>query len=121
MRRYEDEFDVTIEHAWGMTETMSIDSVSRPKDVIKSGGEWITSIALENALMAHDAVVAAEDSDPGEDELQDHLRETLNQPDWWLPDEIRVVEQIPKTATGKFDEKGLREKLDVADDETEDQ
>jgi len=48
------------------------------------------------------------------------LRETLEQPDWWLPDEIRALEQIPKTATGKFDKQGLREKLDVGDAETED-
>ncbi|ELY70030.1 hypothetical protein [Natrinema versiforme] len=41
-------------------------------------------------------------------------------PGWWHPDETRVVERIPKTATGKFDKKGLREKLDVGDDEMED-
>jgi fatty-acyl-CoA synthase len=223
MRRYEEEYGVTVDHAWGMTETMSIGSVSRPKswmgdwgqddrfekrkrqgllspglemrvvdddggevawdgdelgelqlrgptvaseyynrpdaneadfddgwlrtgdivsvdadgylevvdrtkDVIKSGGEWISSIELENALMAHDdvseaAVVATSDDRWGERPVAyvvvhgdaavtpDDLRESLagEFPRWWLPDEVEFVEDIPKTATGKFDKKDLRE------------
>ena len=229
MRRYEDEHDVTIEHAWGMTETMSIGSVSRPKssmadadreakldkrakqgllspglemrvvdeadesvawdgeafgellvrgpsvvegyynrpeatetdfvpaedggarwlrtgdiatvdadgyievvdrvkDVIKSGGEWISSIELENALMAHEDVAEAVVIGASHERWQerplafvvpkagreldvDAVRSFLADqfPRWWLPDDVRFREEIPKTATGKFDKKTLRE------------
>ncbi|SEH18087.1 fatty-acyl-CoA synthase [Natronorubrum sediminis] len=228
MRRYDEEFDVTMEHAWGMTETMSIGSVSRPKstmeqwdsgrkydkrkkqgllspglemrvvdddgnevdwdgrsvgelwvrgptviteyynrpdaneedfhgnwlktgdivcvdddgyieiidrtkDVIKSGGEWISSIELENALIAHPdvveaavigvphekwqerpfaCVVTAADANPSETELLEFLDDELEQPKWWYPDEIAEVQSIPKTATGKFDKKILRDQID---------
>jgi fatty-acyl-CoA synthase len=228
MRRYEDEYGVAVEHAWGMTETMSIGSVSRPKswmddwsrddryqkrrkqgllspglemqlvdktgetqpwdgesigelwvrgptvvseyherpeanagefedgwlktgdvavidedgyveivdrakDVIKSGGEWISSIELENALMAHPdvieaavvavphdrwqerplaCVVLAEDAEGDLDELYAFLEREGEFPDWWLPDDIRLVNKIPKTATGKFDKLSLRERFD---------
>ncbi|ELY56395.1 long-chain fatty acid--CoA ligase [Natronococcus jeotgali] len=228
MRRYEDEYDVAVEHAWGMTETMSIGSVSRPKswmddwsrkdryrkrrkqglpspglemklvaetgetqpwdgesvgelwvrgptvvneyhqrpdanaeefedgwlktgdvavidedgyveivdrtkDVIKSGGEWISSIELENALMAHPDVIEAavvavsherwqerplacvvldEGTETDREELYTFLEREGEFPEWWLPDEVRVVEAIPKTATGKFDKLSLRERFD---------
>ncbi|WP_423750817.1 long-chain fatty acid--CoA ligase [Salinirarus marinus] len=230
MRRYEDEYGVVIDHAWGMTETMSIGSVSRPKstmagldsdeiyakrakqgllspglemkvvdaeagervpwdgesagelyvrgatvtrayydrpeanaeefedgwlktgdivtvdgdgyidvvdrakDVIKSGGEWISSIELENALMGHDAVaeaavvavdhakwrerpVAYAVRAAGEDVTGAKLREFLADdfPTWWLPDNVVFVESVPKTATGKFDKKRLREETDDPD------
>ena len=232
-RRYDDEHDVVVEHAWGMTETMSIGSVSRPKasmkavprqerltkrakqgllspglemklvgddgetlpwdgesagellvrgptvieeyhnrpeanqtdfesapggqwlhtgdiatvdedgyleivdratDVIKSGGEWISSIELENHLMAHEdvseaAVVAAPHERWGERPLgvvvpqagadpdEQGLRESLvgAVPKWWLPDEIRISETLPKTATGKFDTQSIRAGLDQPD------
>lgn len=236
MRRYDDEFDVTMEHAWGMTETMSIGSVSRPKsrmagwdrerkyekrkkqgllspglemrivnedgdevpqdgrspgelwvrgptvvseyynrsedtdadfndgwlktgdivtldedgyieivdrakDVIKSGGEWISSIELENELMAHPAVVeaavigvshekwqerplacvvTAESSAVDMATLRTYLEENLDKPAWWLPDEIREVTTIPKTATGKFDKQELRTRVDVTESDLED-
>ena len=225
MERYQEEYDVTIEHAWGMTETMSIGSVSRPKatmrdlgdeerygirakqgllspglemkvvgddgaevewdgqsvgelfvrgpsvvdeyynrpdvnekdfedgwlktgdianvdsegyieivdrtkDVIKSGGEWISSIDLENELMAHgDVVEAAVIAVPHErwqerplacvvvregaglsaDDLRTFLED--DHPGWWLPDDVVFIEEVPKTATGKFDKKVLREKF----------
>jgi Acyl-CoA synthetases (AMP-forming)/AMP-acid ligases II len=229
-KRYDDEHDVVVEHAWGMTETMSIGSVSRPKasmkaaprqerltkrakqgllspglemklvgddgetlpwdgesagellvrgptvieeyhnrpeanqtdfesapggqwlhtgdiatvdedgyleivdratDVIKSGGEWISSIELENRLMAHEdvseaAVVAAPherwgerplgvvvpqaEADPDEQGLRESLVGAV--PKWWLPDEIRISETLPKTATGKFDTQSIRAGLD---------
>ncbi|MES3162109.1 MAG: long-chain fatty acid--CoA ligase [Halorubrum sp.] len=235
MRRYEAEHGVTIEHAWGMTETMSIGSVSRPKssmsdataeqrldkrtkqgllspglemrvvddagdpvawdgeafgellvrgptvvdqyynrpdaddadflesddgggrwlrtgdiatvdpdgyievvdrvkDVIKSGGEWISSIELENALIAHDdiseAVVVAAPHDrwqerplafvvpnSGREIDVETVRSFLAEefPRWWLPDDVRIRESIPKTATGKFDKKRLRDTLDDPD------
>ncbi len=226
MRRYETEYDVAIEHAWGMTETMSIGSVSRPtsamqtwrraeryekrakqgllspglemkvvgddgetlpwdgesvgelyvrgptvvdeyydrpdanetdyendwlktgdivtvdgdgyievvdrtKDVIKSGGEWISSIDLENELMAHEDVVEAaviavpherwqerplacvvvrDDADVTAATLRTFLEG--EHPDWWLPDDVVFVDEVPKTATGKFDKKVLREEFD---------
>ncbi len=225
MERYQEEYDVTIEHAWGMTETMSIGSVSRPKatmrdlvdeerygirakqgllspglemkvvgddgaevewdgqsvgelfvrgpsvvdeydnrpdvnekdfedgwlktgdianvdsegyieivdrtkDVIKSGGEWISSIDLENELMAHgDVVEAAVIAVPHErwqerplacvvvregaglsaDDLRTFLED--DHPGWRLPDDVVFIEEVPKTATGKFDKKVLREKF----------
>jgi fatty-acyl-CoA synthase len=228
MRRYDEAYDVTIEHAWGMTETMSVGSYSRPKssmadwsveeqydvrmkqgllspglemkvvndegeevpwdgdsfgelyvrgptvvseyynnpeatredfengwletgdivtvdeagyieivdratDVIKSGGEWISSIELENALMEHDDVVEAvvvavpderwqerplacvvttDDATVTADELRDFLKEAY--PRWWLPDDVVFVDEIPKTATGKFDKKVLRDEYEDA-------
>jgi fatty-acyl-CoA synthase len=98
----------------------------RAKDVIKSGGEWISSVDLESALMAHPAVfeaavIAVPDerwserpfacvaAAPGTDaaELTEFLagREV---PRWWLPDGFAFVEEIPKTSVGKFDKKALR-------------
>lgn len=226
MRQYEDEYGVTIDHAWGMTETMSIGSASRPKsymtdwdradryekrskqgllspglemkvidddgnevewdgtsfgelyvrgptvvgehynrpdvnetdfedgwfktgdivtvdedgffdivdrakDVIKSGGEWISSIALENQLMAHDDIVeAAVIAVPHErwqerplacvvtaagaaidrEDLRSFLADDF--PNWWLPDNIVFISEVPKTATGKFDKKVLRDEYE---------
>jgi fatty-acyl-CoA synthase len=231
MRRYEEDYDVVVDHAWGMTETMSIGSVSRPtgkmadwscedqfaqrkkqgllspglemrvcdedgnkvpwngesfgelhvrgptvideyyncpeateedfdgewlktgdivsvdehgclevvdrtKDVIKSGGEWISSIELENALMAHDAVLEAtviavphnrwqerpvacirapEDASVDATDLRTFLESENEFPSWWLPDNILFVDEIPKTATGKFDKKTIRSRFEDAD------
>jgi fatty-acyl-CoA synthase len=109
-----------------------IDIVDRTKDVIKSGGEWISSVELENELMAHDAVTEATviavahekwqerplacvvtgEHEPTADELRDHLGERF--PDWWLPDEFEFLDEIPRTSTGKFDKMALRERLDDA-------
>ncbi|MEF8806979.1 long-chain fatty acid--CoA ligase [Natronomonas sp.] len=109
-----------------------IDVVDRDKDVIKSGGEWISSVQLENDLIAHEdvseasviavdherwqerpmaVVVPKGDADLTEDDLDDHLAETF--PSWWLPDVYEFVDEIPKTSTGKFDKKTLRERFDV--------
>jgi fatty-acyl-CoA synthase len=100
----------------------------RSKDVIKSGGEWISSVALENALMAHPAVLeaavfagrhpkwderplAAVVLKPGQNvtqkELEDHLEKHFAK--WWLPDAFLFVPQIPRTSTGKFLKTKLRE------------
>ncbi|SFS36879.1 long-chain fatty acid--CoA ligase [Halostagnicola kamekurae] len=107
-----------------------IEVVDRLDDIIKSGGEWISSIELENELMAHDAVeeatvisvehekwderpvayVVASADDVSGDELRAHLRERY--PKWWMPDKIVFVEEIPKTTTGKFNKKVLREDFD---------
>ncbi|MGH9103241.1 MAG: AMP-binding protein, partial [Acidimicrobiales bacterium] len=101
--------------------------VDRTKDLIKSGGEWISSVELENELMGHPAVaeaaviavpherwverpLACVVPRPGVALSADDLREYLTGrvASWWLPDEIVFVEEIPKTATGKFSKKDLR-------------
>ncbi len=102
----------------------------RSKDVIKSGGEWISSVELENELMSHpDVVEAAVIAKPDErwaerplccvvlreqagasaPELVEHLRGRVAR--WWLPDEFAFVAEIPKTSVGKFDKKVLRGRL----------
>jgi fatty-acyl-CoA synthase len=102
----------------------------RAKDVIKSGGEWISSVELENEVMAHpDVVEAAVIAKPDErwaerplccvvlregatttaDDLLEHLRGRVAK--WWLPDEFAFVEEVPKTSVGKFDKKVLRARL----------
>jgi fatty-acyl-CoA synthase len=99
----------------------------RAKDVIKSGGEWISSVELENALMAHPdvaeaAVVAVPDERWGErplatvvlvegaktgyEELRDFLAGRIAR--WQLPERWAVVESVPKTSVGKFDKKVIR-------------
>jgi acyl-CoA synthetase (AMP-forming)/AMP-acid ligase II len=100
--------------------------------VIKSGGEWISSVVLENALMGHPkvqeaAVIAAPDERWGErplacvvarpehrgqispDELTSHLATRVAK--WWLPDRYELLDEIPKTSVGKFDKKVLRARL----------
>ena len=102
----------------------------RAKDVIKSGGEWISSVDLEGALMAHPDVLEAaviakpddrwqerplacvvrrEGSEVSADELRDHLSSRVAR--WWLPDEIAFIDEVPKTSVGKFDKKVLRKLL----------
>ncbi|HET8739843.1 MAG TPA: long-chain fatty acid--CoA ligase [Acidimicrobiia bacterium] len=101
----------------------------RAKDVIKSGGEWISSLDIENALMAHPGVaeatvvglkhvkwqerpaafvVRAPGSEVTDEELREHLARSVAK--WWLPDEIVFVDEIPKTGTGKFDKKVVRDR-----------
>ena len=102
----------------------------RSKDVIKSGGEWISSVELENALMAHPAVaeaavIAVPDEKWGErplaavvlregapataDELREFIAPTFAK--WWLPERIEFVAEIPKTSVGKFRKTALREQF----------
>jgi acyl-CoA synthetase (AMP-forming)/AMP-acid ligase II len=102
--------------------------VDRIKDLVKSGGEWISSVELETALMGHPAVLEAAVIGvaherwterplacvvlkPGQEvtkeDLIDHLRPLVAS--WWLPDDVVFVEEIPKTSVGKFDKKVLRE------------
>ncbi|MGA8760589.1 MAG: long-chain-fatty-acid--CoA ligase [Stellaceae bacterium] len=100
----------------------------RRKDVIKSGGEWISSIALENVAIAHEdvaeaAVIAIPDSRWGERPLlivaprpgrrpdREALIEFLARqfPKWMLPDEVACIEELPHTATGKIMKTRLRE------------
>jgi fatty-acyl-CoA synthase len=103
--------------------------VDRTKDVIKSGGEWISSVDLENAIMGHPKVLEAAViglSHPRWDErpvafvverpefkgkvTPEEIREFLENKiaKWWLPDEIRFIDEVPKTSVGKFDKKVLR-------------
>ncbi|MGI8562673.1 MAG: long-chain fatty acid--CoA ligase [Candidatus Dormibacter sp.] len=106
-----------------------ISIVDRTKDVIKSGGEWISSVELEGAIMAHPKVleacvigidhpkwqerpvayVVARPEAKGE-LTEAEIREFLagKVANWWLPDEIRFIDEVPKTSTFKFDKKALR-------------
>ncbi len=99
----------------------------RSKDVIKSGGEWISSVELENEVMAHPdvveaaviavpderwserplvAVVLEEGSDTSPDDLLVFLSDRVSK--WWLPERWSIVDEVPKTSVGKFDKKVLR-------------
>jgi fatty-acyl-CoA synthase len=100
----------------------------RSKDVIKSGGEWISSIELENLAMGHPGVVEAAvigvhhakwderpllivvakpDEQPTREALLDFIRPKIAK--WWLPDDVVFVKEIPHTATGKIQKMALRE------------
>ena len=102
----------------------------REKDLIKSGGEWISSIDLENALMSHPAVgeaavIAVPDpkwserplavvvTKDGEtvsaEDLRAHLAPQVAK--WWIPDTFEFVDVIPKTSVGKFKKSALRERF----------
>ena len=103
--------------------------VDRTKDVVKSGGEWISTVDLENALMAHPkvleatviavphpkwqerplALVVPKAEAPDKQELYDLLGKHFAK--WQLPDDIVFVESIPKTSVGKFDKKVIREQF----------
>ncbi|SEK67059.1 fatty-acyl-CoA synthase [Haloferax larsenii] len=107
--------------------------VDRAKDVIKSGGEWISSVELENTIMAHDDVAEATvvgvpherwqerpvafvvpTARVTEDEVKQGVVELVREefPKWWTPDEVVFIDEVPKTATGKFDKKVLRDQYD---------
>ena len=109
----------------------------RSKDVIKSGGEWISSVDLENELMGHDAIAEAaviakpderwserplacvvfeEGREASPHELQEHLASRVAK--WWIPEDFAVIDEVPKTSVGKFDKKVLRKRLEEGDLET---
>ncbi|MFO0997354.1 MAG: long-chain fatty acid--CoA ligase [Alphaproteobacteria bacterium] len=102
----------------------------RTKDLVKSGGEWISSVELENALMSHPAVAEAaviaiqhpkwqerplaavvlkKDAQATAESLRAHLAERFAK--WWLPDAIVFIDAIPRTSTGKFQKAVLRERF----------
>jgi acyl-CoA synthetase (AMP-forming)/AMP-acid ligase II len=102
----------------------------RSKDLIKSGGEWISSVDLENAIMAIPGVaeaaviavfhpkwqerpLACVVTSPGvtltREEIHAHLEQQFAR--WWLPDEVVFIETVPKTSVGKFDKKVLRQQF----------
>jgi len=110
-----------------------IEIQDRSKDLVKSGGEWISTVALENALMGHPAVLEAaviavpdekwterplavivlkEGSTATPDELRALLAQKFAK--WWLPDTFEFVDEIPKTAVGKFRKTALRERFSSA-------
>ncbi|PID15536.1 fatty-acid--CoA ligase [Sporosarcina sp. P34] len=116
-----------------MTEDGYLKLTDRTKDLIKSGGEWISSVDLENALMSHNdvyeaAVIAVPhekwmecplacvvlnenvvEDDAKVQELKDSLKGQFAS--WWIPDEILFVKEIPKTSVGKFLKAALRDQL----------
>lgn len=117
--------DVVLIHPDGCVEL-----TDRAKDLVKSGGEWISSVALENGLMAHPAVAEAAvvavphpkwDERPlavvvlreGQTATADALRQFLlpHVAKWWLPDRIEFAREIPKTSVGKFKKSVLREQF----------
>ena len=104
--------------------------VDRTKDLIKSGGEWISSVELENQIMAHPdileaaviampherwgerpcaCVVRRDDSDLDGDGLRQFLADRVAK--WWLPDRVEFIDEVPKTSVGKFNKKVLRLQL----------
>ena len=104
--------------------------VDRTKDLVKSGGEWISSVELENEIMAHPgvreaAVIGVSDEKWGErplacvvpedgttftlDDLRAHLEGRV--PRWWIPEELELIDEVPKTSVGKFSKKDLRERF----------
>ena len=104
--------------------------VDRTKDVVKSGGEWISSVELENEIMAHPKVaeaavigvshpkwqerpLACVVVKPGEELTKDELLEFLGPrvAKWWLPDDVVFIDEVPKTSVGKFSKKDLRERF----------
>ena len=110
-----------------MDEFGNIRIADRTKDLIKSGGEWISSVDLENVLMSHPKVKEAAvvgiphpkwDERPlacvvlkdGEtatgEEILEHLKPLVAK--WWLPDAVEFIDEVPKTSVGKFSKKDLR-------------
>jgi fatty-acyl-CoA synthase len=104
----------------------------RVKDMVKSGGEWISSVDLETAIVAHPGVLEAaviaiphpkwqerplacvvpkaeyrDSLDKGQ--VLDFIRDQFAR--WWLPDDVVFLDEIPKTSVGKFDKKALRERF----------
>ncbi len=113
--------------------------VDRLKDLVKSGGEWISSIDMENALISHPdvyeaAVIAIKDEQWGERPLAvvslrpdrepdaNTIREYLRglYPKWMVPDRIEFVKEMPKTSTGKYNKLKLREQYGNIEKETSD-
>mgnify|MGYP000885685347 CR=1 FL=1 len=105
--------------------------VDRTKDLVKSGGEWISSVDLENEIMGHPDVVEAAvigiahprwderplacvvkrpDSTLDREELLEWLAPKVAK--WWLPDDVVFIDEVPKTSVGKFSKKTLREQFE---------
>ena len=108
----------------------SIRITDRAKDLVKSGGEWISSVDMENLLMGHLAVAEAaviavpdekwgerpmavvvlkDDAETTADDLREHLSSHFAK--WQLPERVEFIDEIPRTATGKFKKTALREQF----------
>ena len=117
--------DVALLHPDG-----TLQLTDRTKDVIKSGGEWISSVELENAAVGHPAIaeaaaigiphpkwderpilvcVAKEGTEVSAAEVLAHLKDKVAK--WWLPDAVEFVDEIPHTGTGKISKKDLRDRF----------
>ncbi len=104
--------------------------VDRTKDLIKSGGEWVSSVEVENEIMSHPKVTEAaviavasqkwmerpmacvvlnEGETLTHEELVEYLTPRMAR--WWLPSATQIVDEIPKTSTGKFSKKSLRDQF----------
>jgi fatty-acyl-CoA synthase len=106
--------------------------MDRTKDVVKSGGEWISSVDLENAIMSHPKVAEAavvgvfhpkwqerplacvvpmpeHRGQITKQEILDFLAPRVAK--WWLPDDVVFIEAVPKTSVGKFNKRALREQF----------
>ena len=104
--------------------------VDRTKDLVKSGGEWISSVEIENVIMSHPkiaeaaviavphpkwmerplaCVVVKEGEELSSAEVLEFLHERLNK--WQVPDDVVFIDEVPKTSVGKFSKKTLRDKF----------
>jgi fatty-acyl-CoA synthase len=113
-----------------ITEDGYVRIVDRTKDVVKSGGEWISSVELENEIMAHPkvaeaavigvphpkwserplaCVVVREGESLTKDDVLGFLEGRVAS--WWLPDDVVFIDEVPKTSVGKFSKKDLRERF----------
>jgi fatty-acyl-CoA synthase len=113
-----------------LDQTGSIKITDRSKDLVKSGGEWISSVDMENLLMGHPAVAEAaviavpddkwderpmavvvlkDGSEATPDDLREHLSSHFAK--WQLPERVEFIDEIPRTATGKFKKIALREQF----------
>ncbi|MET0522618.1 MAG: long-chain fatty acid--CoA ligase [Jiangellaceae bacterium] len=117
--------DVATIDQWGYLRI-----VDRTKDLVKSGGEWISSVTLENVIMSDPrvreaavigvsdprwgerplaCVVPAAEADLTAEDVRAHLRDRVAS--WWIPERIEMVNEIPKTATGKWSKQTLRQRF----------
>ena len=136
-RYYRHEEDAVDDQGWFDTGDIAtidghgyIQITDRAKDLIKSGGEWISSVDLENEAMGHESVSLAavigvshpkweerpllvvkkvDDQDVSGEDMLNYLRDKVAK--WWLPDDVVFVDDIPLTATGKISKLRLREQL----------
>lgn len=126
--RFHDGWLRTGDMAW-MESDGTFRIVDRAKDLVKSGGEWISSVELEGELLAHPnvrdaavvgvrskkwderpvAVVVLEGAEPDLESIREFLSARVAK--WWLPDAVVIVDEIPKTSVGKIDKKALRLQL----------
>ena len=136
-RYFKADADATVDGQWFDTGDVAVihpdgtlQLTDRTKDVIKSGGEWISSVELENAAVGHPAVAEAAAigiyhpkwderpilvvvKKPGVEataqEIRDYLADKIAK--WWLPDAVEFVDDIPHTGTGKISKKDLRDRF----------